>query len=257
MRSRVLDNCTIVLVEPLNAGNVGSAARAMKNMGLERLKLVRPVELDSECEKMAVGAIDIIERAAHYDHLDAALKEENVVIGATSSRGRTARRQIYTPRSIAPLVWDYARHQRVAIVFGPERGGLSQDQLARCQYLLTIPADPAAPTLNLAQSVLVVAYEIANFEGEIAAQQTQNLASHAEREMMFEHVQEVLLKVGFLDPNNPDHIMRSIRRFLGKADLTPRDVRILRGVMSQMDWYVRNKEADVRNRFSRNREKQQ
>lgn len=237
MKEKVLENCTIVLVEPRSAGNVGAVARAMKNMGLKRLKLVRSTILDADCERMAVGAIDLVQNAIHCDTLDAALQEEKVAIGTTSTRGRTAQRQIYSPRSIVPLIWDLARTQRVAILFGPERRGLSLDQLAKCQYLLTIPANPDFPTLNLAQSVLVLSYELFNFQGEIDRRPSPKLASHGERERMFGHIQEVLLKIGFLDSHNPDHIMRSIRRFLGKADLSPRDIRILRGIMSQVEWY--------------------
>lgn len=237
VKNRILENCTIVLFEPRNAGNIGSTARAMKNMGLRRLKLVCPTSLDAECERMAVGAVDVVENAAHFDSLDEALQEEQVIIGTTSSRGRRARRKIYYPREIVPRIWHYARRQRVAILFGPERRGLSQDQLVGCQYLVMIPGNPSFPTLNLAQSVLVLSYELFSFEGGTVGEPSPRLASHRERERMFKHMKKVLLEIGFLDPNNPDHIMRSIRRFLGQADLSSRDIKIVRGMMSQMGWY--------------------
>ncbi|MDA2933819.1 RNA methyltransferase [Acidobacteria bacterium AH-259-D05] len=233
-----LGNISIVLVETRKGGNIGAVARAMKNMGLRHLKLVRPCELESEeCQKMAGKAIDLVTSAGVYPTLDEAVSQENLVIGTTSGRKRRKNQPIYSPREVASLVWNYGKSQRVALVFGPERRGLSDAQLARCQYLVSIPASPEYPVLNVAQAVMVLAYEI--FIGSpTECDDILQLASHEERERMFETMEKVLVQVGFLSSQNPDHIMRSIRRFLGRADLTPRDVRIIRGMMSQMGWFI-------------------
>jgi tRNA/rRNA methyltransferase len=233
-----LNHISVVLVEPREGGNIGSTARAMKNMGLQHLKLVNPLEsINEQCRRMAGKAIELVCAAPIYSSVDEALTEENVVIGTTSSREREAKQRIHTPREIAALIRKYGESQRVALVFGPERSGLTDTQLARCQYLVSIPSSLDYPVLNLSQAVLVLAYEILT-AGPISSDGNLQVASDEEREQMFSHMQQVLLDIGFLNPDNPSHIMRSIRRFLGRADLTPRDVQILRGIMTQMKWYV-------------------
>ncbi|MDA2926349.1 RNA methyltransferase [Acidobacteria bacterium AH-259-G07] len=233
-----LSNISVVLVETHRGGNIGAAARAMKNMGLARLKLVCPREhITEECRMMAGKAIDLVTEARVYSSLDEAVAEENMVIGTTSGRERKRKQRVHTPREIAPLVSKYAKSQRVALVFGPERRGLTDAQLARCQYLLSVPANPDYPVLNLAQTVMVLAYEIFNV-ADAQPKRSFKLASDETRERMFRQMERVLIDIGFLSSQNPGHIMRSIRRFLGRAHLTPRDVRIVRGIMSQMEWYV-------------------
>jgi tRNA/rRNA methyltransferase len=231
------ENISVVLVGTRKGGNIGAVARAMKNMGLERLKLVGPRELiTEECQMMAGKAIHLVNSADVYSSLDDAVTRDQLIVGTTSLRKREKSQRIYTPREIAPLIRENAVTQRVALVFGPERRGLSDNQLARCQYLVSIPSNPEHSVLNLAQAVLVLTYEIfinTQVEGEGAL----DLASDQEREQMFRSMEEVLVKIGFLSSQNPEHIMRSIRRFLGRADLTPRDVKILRGIMSQVQWY--------------------
>lgn len=233
-----LGNISVVLVETRKGGNIGAVARAMKNMGLHHLKLVRPCELESEeCQMMAGKAMDLITSSKVYSTLDEAVSEERLVIGTTSGRKRRMNQRLLTPREVASLVWKYGKAQPVALVFGPERRGLTDTQLARCQHLVSIPANPDYPVLNLAQAVVVLAYE--TFAASPAeSDPILQLASDQEREQMFASMEKVLIDIGFLSSQNPGHIMRSIRRFLGRADLTPRDVRILCGIMSQMQWYV-------------------
>ena len=236
-RSEILDNISVVLVETLQPGNIGSAARAMKNMGLHQLKLVSPCSISDEaCQKMAVGAYDLVEDAEIYDSLQMALAGESVVVGTTSARGRSNKVRLYAPREIGPAIWEYAMSQNISLVFGPERRGLNDKELALCQYLVSIPASIDFPTLNLSQAVLVLAYEIATVQSANRRPRLQ-LATESDRKQMFEHMEETLIQIGFLSRSNPGHIMRSIRRLLGEADLTERDIQILRGIMSQMEWY--------------------
>ncbi len=232
------DRISVILIETHTPGNIGSTARAMHNMGLRRLKLVNPTgRLSTESQKMAGKSYDLVMGASIYDDFDSAVADENLLVGTTSSRDRKSRQRLYTPREIAPLVLEHSQTQNVALVFGPERRGLSEEQLTRCQYHVTIPSDPDQPVLNLAQAVLILAYEIYSLQAP-ELNPSPELASHKEREQMFLQMEEVLIEIGFLSSGNPDHIMRSIRRFLSKSDLTPRDVQILRGIMSQMKWYV-------------------
>lgn len=235
-----LKNIHVILVEPYEPGNIGSTARAMANMGFSQLRLVNPGDIHSpECQRMALKAYNLITEASCYSEFDQAVSDLKVLFGTTSSRGRNVKTDIKSVREAVPSIMKYSADQPVGIVFGPERRGLTDAQLARCQYLITIPSSQDFPTLNLAQSVLVTLYEIFS-AGETGGSVPEDLATQESRDEMFGHMQRTLISIGFLSQSNPDHIMNSIRRFLGKADLTRRDIQILRGIMSQMDWYVRS-----------------
>ena len=186
---------------------------------------------------MAGRASDVIAAARIYRTFDEAVAKENILIGTTSARDRKLRQRLYTPREIAPLACDYAQSARVALVFGPENRGLTDTQLSQCQYLVLIPSSPEYPVLNVAQSVMILAYEIFNVK-KTSLNQHFPLASHQQREQMLAHMQQVLLDIGFLPDKNPHTIIRAIRRFLGRSDLTGRDIRIIRGIMSHMEWYA-------------------
>ncbi len=233
-----LSNISVVLVETQQAGNIGSAARAMKNMGLSRLKLVQPASLlNLECRKMAAGAIKLVSQAELYSTFEEAVAQDNLVVGTTSSRKRKVRQRLYTPRQVAPLVYTYAESNQVAIVFGPENRGLTDAQLAQCQHLVSVPAHSQQPVLNVAQTVMILGYEISTVK-DVTTRERFQLASHSQREQMFRHMEQVLSDIGFLSSQNPAHIMRAIKSLLGQADLAPRDVQIIRGILSQMDWYI-------------------
>ncbi len=232
------DSISVVLVEPHKGGNIGAVARAMMNMGLEHLKLVAPLEqVTEECRMMAGKAIDLVTSARVYPSLDDAVSRDHLIVGTTSLREREKSQTIHTPREIAPVIRKHASSERVALVFGPERRGLSDSQLARCQYLVSVPSHSDHPVLNLSQAVLILTYEI--FIGKaVTGEPSPELATDQEREQMFRSMEQVLVQIGFLSSGKPEHIMNSVRRFLGRADLTPRDVQILRGIMSQMQWYA-------------------
>ncbi len=235
-----LENISVVLVDTLQGGNIGSAARALKNVGLKRMTLVRPQGyLSQECVKMAGRATELLAAARVCSTFDEAVGEENLLVGTTSVRDRKLNQRFYTPKEIAPIICNHASSQRVALVFGPENRGLTDAQLAQCQYHVSIPTHPDYPVLNVAQSVMILVYEIFNVDDRYCREHPP-LASHRQREEMFDHTQRVLLNIGFLHHKNPHEIMRAIRRFLGRADLTPRDVQIVRGIMSHMEWYARD-----------------
>lgn len=230
---------SVVLVRTRSPGNIGSAARALVNMGLCRLKLVRPVaEWKAEAVKLASGALERMDPIEVHTSFDESVAGAQVLVGTTSGRERRTHHPVYTPRQIAPLLKRHARTQEVAMLFGPENRGLTDRQLARCRYLVTVPSNDAFPVLNLAQAVLVLAYEINTCE-DADREVEPGLVTHAQRERLFRHMERVLIRIGFLSSSNPDHVMKAIRRFLGRADLSERDLRILRGIFSQVDWYAR------------------
>src|SRR5919108_6040479 len=156
----VLDNIRVVLVEPQHAGNIGGVARAMKNMALSRLVLVNPADhLAMEARMMAMHALDILQQAQVVDTLSQAVAGAGYVVGPTRRLGK-ARQAQHTSRTIAPLLLELAGSNPVALVFGREDSGLSNDELARCHELISIPAHPTFGSLNLAQAVLLVCYEL-------------------------------------------------------------------------------------------------
>ncbi len=238
-----MENLSIVLVGTLYGGNIGSAARAMMNMGIRDLRLVRPVEiLTEECRNMAVNAWSLVESSRIYSSLGEAVSDASLVIGTTCQRGRRQKVREYSPREIAPLVKKNAYSSRVSIVFGPERGGLTEEELAECQYLVNIPASPDLPTLNLAQAVLIICYELFTCMEEVEDRgdipPDFEYPTQEERAQMFAHIEKTLLSIGFLSTGNPAHIMLSLKRLLGGELLSRRDIKIIRGMMSRMDWFV-------------------
>lgn len=233
-----LDNIGVILVEPQIPENIGAAARAMFNMGIKRLSLVRPKNCDlSKILKTATGpSIDLIENMDVFDELLPAIGPYGYVIGTTARLG--ANRQALTnPRELAAQLIPVTRKNLVALVFGPEDRGLSNEHLRYCHSIATIPT-AGFSSLNLAQGVMVFCYEIFLASREQEAKSSPRLADKFELEGMYDHLREVLEKIGFLDPQNPEHWMLNIRRFLSRLPLQAREVRVIRGVCRQIDWYT-------------------
>jgi len=246
MEENPLSNIAIVLVRPQYAGNIGSVCRAMKNMGLSRLILVSPAQnhLAPDARMMALAAKDILEHAEIYPSLDKALEGFRWIAGTSARAGRN-RGPFITPREICPEILNHARSIPVAILFGPEDRGLTNEELAPCQALVSIPTHARLRSLNLAQAVMIFCYEL--FLASLAHQEEKNypphiitspLAEFQKLEKMYAHLEELLLKIGFLDPQNPKRIMHTLRRIFGRAKLTDRDVAILRGIFRQLEWYA-------------------
>jgi tRNA/rRNA methyltransferase len=234
-----LGNIRVVLVRPRGAANIGAAARAMKNMGLHELVLVRPQVTDSFWSKaLAVHAHDVLSQARRCETLDQAVADCGLVVGTTCRDG-VYRARAESPRTAAPRLAAAARTNRVALVFGPEDHGLSNEDLKACQQLICIPTDPGYTSLNLAQAVMVCCYEL--FLAATGTPETVPVLAAAEHtRQMFERLQSAFLSIGFLHADNPDHIMFAVRRLLGRAQLEPRDVRILLGLARQIEWYGRD-----------------
>lgn len=243
-----LEHISVVLVEPQIPENIGSVARAMNNTGIRRLILVRPKNCElSRVLKTATGtSVDIIEQMEVFDDLGEALGPFNYVLGTTARVG-SLRPALTRPRQLAQDLIALSQENRVAILFGPEDRGLSNEQLRSCHTIATIPTADFA-SLNLAQAVMIVCYEIFLASSDEATEVTPRLANTFELEGMYAHLKDVLTKIGFIDPQNPEHWMLNVRRFLSRVTLRARDVRIIRGICRQIDWYTDQMEKMKRGR---------
>lgn len=236
-----MQDVRFVLVRPENGGNVGAAARALKNMGSAALWLVDPHPYDAEeARRLAHGATDILDAARTVATLADAVGDCRWVIGATRRGGRR-RAATLTPRALAHAARANSDRRPLALVLGPEADGLSMTDLALCHDVVRIPADQGQPSLNLAQAVLVLAYElfVAELEGASAAPPAPRPEAAArELEPMYAHLETMLLAVRFVRPDTARHRMLALRRILGRARLAPGDVRLVRGICRQVLWAV-------------------
>jgi len=244
MESRVRrENIAIVLVEPQIPENIGAVARAMNNMDIRRLVLVNPKNSDpARILKMAtVHSVDIVEEMEVHDDIMSAIGPFQYVVGTTARTG-AQRPAITNPRLLAKELIAVSRNNTVALVFGPEDQGLSNEQLGYCHTITTIPTSNFS-SLNLAQAVMIICYEIFQASSELEKKAVPRLANRFELEGMYGHVKEVLMKIGFLNPQNPEHWMMSIRRFCSRLPLRAKETRTIRGICRQIDWYTGRKDA--------------
>ncbi len=233
-----LGHIAIILVQPQIPENIGAVARAMNNMGLSRLVLVDPKNCDlSRVLKPATGtSIDIIQEMDIYEDLKEALGPFQYVVGTTARIG-SHRPAMTQPRRLAQDLISISEKNMIAILFGPEDCGLSNDQLRYCHTIATIPTARFS-SLNLAQAVMIICYEIFLVGLEIAPRSVPRLANKFELEGMYEHLGDVLMKIGFINPQNPEHWMLSVRRFLSRFPLRAGEVQLIRGICRQMNWYT-------------------
>ena len=237
MSGQPFENIRIVLVETSHPGNIGGAARAMKTMGLESLWLVRPQRFpDPQAEWRAAGALDVLDRTTVVDDLSDAIHDCRLVVG-TSTRSRRVPWPVLEVRDAAARILEEAAHHRVAVLFGRETSGLTNDELQRCHVHLQIPANPAYPSLNLAMAVQVVCYELHRSVSTLPAESSvpgdRELATVAEVEAMLEHLEQVLAEVGFVDPTNPGQVFVRFRRLFNRLRLDETEVKMLRGLFSE------------------------
>jgi len=231
------EHISIVLVEPQSPGNIGMACRAMKNMGLTRLRLVKGCDrFHPEALKFAVAARDLLEQAELFPDLASALADSTLTVATTRRHGKY-RQEILSPPEVAARFREQVGPGcKAAIVFGREDNGLTTDELALCRWHATIPSSGEYGSLNLAQSVLVFCYELGKAGASPGGGRDTQLADSAEMETLFDQMGACLQKIGFLNEQNPEHIMRSLRRIFFRAELDSREVAILRGMMTQIDW---------------------
>jgi len=242
---QVLSAIRIVLVETTHPGNIGGVARAMKNMGLSQLYLVSPKDYPSErAQWRASNAQDVLQSAIIVDTLDEAIEGCGLVVG-TSARERRIPWPLVTPRECADRGFHEAATHPVAIVFGREDRGLTNEELHRCNYHVHIPSNPEYSSLNIAAAVQVIAYEVRmtclnNQQGRAIHFDDWDMppAKAEALEHYYEHLQGTLEKIGFLEPDNPRQTMTRLRRLYNRVRLDEMELNILRGVLTAMQNFI-------------------
>ncbi|MFB4361024.1 tRNA (cytosine(32)/uridine(32)-2'-O)-methyltransferase TrmJ [Pantoea sp. BS_8] len=238
----MLQNIRIVLVETSHTGNMGSVARAMKTMGLTNLYLVNPlVKPDSQAISLAAGASDVIGEAKIVDSLDDAIAGCSLVVG-TSARSRSLPWPMLDSRECGLKSIEEARQAPVALVFGRERVGLTNDELQKCHYHVAIQANPEYSSLNLAMAVQIIAYEV-----RMAWLQAQENASPKAQyeespyplvddlERFYQHMEQMMLESGFIREANPGQVMSKLRRLYTRARPERDELNILRGMLASFE----------------------
>ncbi|WP_423783987.1 tRNA (cytosine(32)/uridine(32)-2'-O)-methyltransferase TrmJ [Gilliamella apis] len=224
---------------------MGSAARAMKTMGLTNLCLVNPIiKPDSQSISLAAGASDIIKQAQIFSSLEEAVADCSLVIG-TSARPRSLQWPNLTPKECGDkIITEASHHAQVALVFGRERVGLTNDELQKCHFHVGIPANPDYSSLNLAMSVQVLCYEIrmsllsAQDSPSQLANQNINDTQYPKDEdieRFYQHLEQTLLQTGFINPHHPGQIMGRLRRLFTRARIEQQELNILRGILTSID----------------------
>lgn len=233
-----LDHVAVVLHKPRNPQNIGAAARAMCNMGVSELRIVQPRDCDlTAVLKMAThAAAGIVERMQVFDTLDEALSPFQFVVGTTARLGKQ-RQGVYSPASAAQRLVAVSRRNRIALLFGPEDRGLTNADLRHCHWLVHIPTARFA-SLNLAQAVLILCYEFSRAGRDEVVPPVPRLATRHELDGMYEQVKDILMRIHYINPENPDYWMNRMRRFFTRMQLRAREVSIIRGICRQIDWYA-------------------
>ena len=254
MNENLLANIRIVLVEPAGALNLGSIARVMKNMGLTNLVLVNPRcdRHDESAKIMAVHAADVLENAVVVDSLPQALAGCQRAI-ATTVRSRSVPINLEAPPAALP--WLLSSNVQSALMFGAEDRGLSNDELKYAQKFVCVQSNPDYPSLNLAQAVAICAYELYQAWLKISSNPAQTIVSPPQLqeeinanapidvlEGYYQHLEDVLLEIGYLQPHTAPVKMEKFRRLYNKANLQPEEVAMLRGILRQVRWAIKNKE---------------
>lgn len=227
----------MVLVEPSHPGNIGGAARALKTMGLSELAVVNPQRFpDPQAEWRAAGAQDVLQAVQVFDTVADAIADCHWVVG-TSTRSRRIPWPLKSAEAVAADILAQPPETRVAVLFGRETNGLSNDELQLCHCHLQIPANPDYPSLNLAMAVQVVCYELFKQAGSVipAAPWDHPPASAADLQGFMAHLEVVLVRAGFLNPGNPGQTMTRLRRLFTRAGMDEKEVQMLRGVFKELD----------------------
>ncbi len=245
MQKYRLENIKIVLLRPFHPGNIGSAARAMKTMGLNRLVLVNPRQFPSdEATKMATSADDILKNALIVDDISEAIGDCSLVIASTA-RSRGYDLPILSPEKAARLLTQSAcntlKPQMVAIVFGPERTGLINQDLEYATHRVTIPASPDYSSLNLAAAVQTLCYEIckANQLQSERNEATRLLPDAQAMDLFYQHLETTLKETGFINKKHPGEVMKKLKRLFTRAEMDETELNIMRGILSSVERFKR------------------
>lgn len=257
--NKFLNNCRVILVNTTHPGNVGSAARAMKTMGLSELYLVseNPGIIDDHAMARSSGAQDILENSTIVSSLKEAVVDCKYLMG-TSARARTLSSPVMTPRQGAEqAIKSYvASGHKVAIIFGQERMGLTNQELAICHSQIIIPANPVYSSLNIASAVQLICYDLrlaalefieistTSLQAINPKRDKETLADASDMELFYEHLERLMLKIEFLDPKQPKLLMQRLRRLFNRSQVNEQELNILRGILAASE-----KKADRANNF--------
>lgn len=229
------DNISFVLIEPKEAGNIGAAARAIKNTGFKNLELVRPKKfLTDEARRMAYNSIDVLEKAKVCSSFEDAIKDKCLIVGTTRRIGRQ-RGLILPLKEGAKRIISVAKRNRVALLFGREDRGLNNREVEECGFMVTIPTDMSSPSMNLAQSVLLVAYEVSLCTFKTTSPE---VVKREDLESLYKHLESALKLLEYITRGNRDmraRIMRNLKRLFNRAGLMEWEVKMLHGICSQIE----------------------
>jgi len=243
-----MSKISVVLVNTSHPGNIGAVARAMKNMCLEHLVLVDPKQYPhAQATARASGADDVLAQAEVFSRLDEALADADLIIGASARLRRLSWPQL-NPRQCAEKIVAEPTGSRVAVLFGRENSGLTNDELERCHYLMHIPSNPDYSSLNIAAAVQILAYEVYNVRNEHGANgkgiddaamslDGESFANADAMERFYEHLNETLTQIGFLQTNHPRKMMRRLRRLFNRARMDRVEMNIMRGILTTLQRY--------------------
>lgn len=240
----MLESIRIILVNTSHTGNIGSAARAMKTMGLSQLYLVDPVAPpDGKSSALAAGAGDVLANAKIVSTLEEAVADCGLVVG-TSARSRTLSWPMLEPRECGEKLVSEVAQYPVALVFGRENNGLTNEELQQCHFHVCIPANPEYSSLNLAAAVQTLCYEIrmAHLNETRLPETEQEYPLSDDLERFYSHLEQTLLKTNFIIPQHPGMVMTKLRRLFNRARPETQELNILRGILASIDKSVKNKE---------------
>jgi TrmH family RNA methyltransferase len=232
-----LSNIRIVLIQTSHSGNIGSAARAMKTMGLSDLCLVNPKCFpDPQATVMSSNADDILDAASVVNSLQQAVADCHIVIGTSARHQRNLSWDTFDPRHCGELVGkQLAENKKVALVFGRERSGLTNEELSFCHHLVHIPTNAEYSSLNVASAVQILSYECrmgCSDSQPVAHELNEEVISAEDMEGFYDHLQQALIDVEFLNPENPRYLMPRLRRMYGRIKVTRSELSLLRGMLS-------------------------
>ncbi|EIN5961104.1 tRNA (cytosine(32)/uridine(32)-2'-O)-methyltransferase TrmJ [Vibrio cholerae] len=243
----MLERVKVVLVGTTHSGNIGSAARAMKVMGLSQMVLVDPqCQVDAQAIALAAGASEIALNAQIYPTLEAAVADCGLVVG-TSARSRTLEWPMLEPRECGEKLISEANQHSVAMVFGRERTGLTNDELQLCHYHVCVPANPEYSSLNLAMAVQLLSYEVRM--AYLALQQSSQSSTlqeeyprHQELERFYAHLEQVIMQTEFISAQQPGQVMNKLRRMFTRVRPEAQEINILRGILTSVQKSISRKE---------------
>jgi tRNA/rRNA methyltransferase len=239
-----LTNISIVLHRPRAPENIGAAARAMRNMGIDQLVVVNPhnCDLTRVCKMATHAALGVVENMMVFDTLEEALGGYGFVAGTTARLGGE-RKVITSPPILAEKLFAISEQNQIAILFGPEDRGLTNEDIRLCHTLVNIPTAEFS-SLNLAQAIMIVCYELFRYTTKKPHEFVPRLANRHELDAMYAQLKEIMIQISFINPDNPDYFLNNFRYFFSRLPLRAKEVQIIRGICRQIKWYGEKRYQD-------------